>query len=71
MEHLKSVARKVAEKDLTWSLCSHDHGCATKEGFEKKACWFRAIVEYAKELNIRFLSATPYYAEMHAKTRER
>lgn len=62
--HLKSVADSVAEKDLTWSLCSHDHGCATREGFEKKGSWFRAIVKYARDLGIRFLSVSRYYEEM-------
>lgn len=65
--HLKGVARKVAQDNLTWSLCSHDHGCATREGFEKKGNWFRGIVEYARDLNIRFLSVTQYYQEMYSK----
>jgi len=67
-DHLKAVARKVAEEDLTWSLCSHDHGCATKEGFEKKGRWFRSLIEYARGLNIRFLSISEYYKEMYSKT---
>ena len=68
LDHLESVARKIAEENLTWSLCSHDHGCATREGFEKKGNWFRAIVEYAQDLNVRFLSVTQYYEEMYSKT---
>jgi peptidoglycan/xylan/chitin deacetylase (PgdA/CDA1 family) len=67
-EHLKDVARQVAERDQTWSLCSHDHGCATPEGFEKKGQWFRQIIEYAKGLGIRFLKVSDYYEEMRAET---
>lgn len=63
-DHLKRIAEKVAKENLTWSLCSHDHGSATKEGFEKKGRWFRAIIEYAQDLDIRFLAVTPYYEEM-------
>jgi hypothetical protein len=63
-DHLKAVARKVAEDNLTWSLASHDHGCATREGFEKKGRWFRAIMEHARGLGIRFLTASQYYEEM-------
>ena len=69
VNHLKEVARKIAKENLTWSLNSHDHGCATREGFEKKGNWFRAVVEYAKSLNIRFLSVTEYYEEMCLKRR--
>ena len=57
-------ADNVAEKNLTWSLCSHDHGCATRQGFEKKGRWFSAIVKYARDLGIRFLSVSRYYEEM-------
>ena len=67
VEYLKSVARRVAEIDLTWGLCSHDHNCATREGFNTKGDWFRDIVEYALGLNIRFLTATQYHAEMTAQ----
>jgi hypothetical protein len=63
VEHLKSVADRVAEEDLTWSLCSHDHRCATEEGFQGKAHWYKALVEHALGLGIRFLPATPYYNE--------
>lgn len=63
-DHLKEVAREVAENDLTWSLCSHDHGCATREGFGKKGQWFREVIECAKELGIRFQSASGFYEEM-------
>ena len=66
-DHLKGVARKVADRDLVWSLCSHDHGCATAEGFAPKAAWYRAIVEYAQGLGIRFMSVSDFYEEMVAK----
>jgi hypothetical protein len=65
-DHLKQVAQQVAERDLTWSLCSHDHGCATPEGFEEKGRWFREIIRYAKGLGIRFLKVSDYYEEMSA-----
>ena len=67
VDHLKQVAHRVAQDNLTWSLLSHDHGCATKEGFRKKANWWRGIVEYAQDLNIRFLSVSQYYQEMYSK----
>ncbi len=67
--YLKTVADRVAEEDLAWSLCSHDHRCATEEGFEEKGGWMRAIVEHAKGLGIRFLTASQYYGEMLASER--
>jgi hypothetical protein len=66
-DRLKSVARRVTDEDLTWSLCSHDHACATREGFDKKGRWFREIVEYALRLGSRFLTATEFYNEMLAR----
>jgi hypothetical protein len=66
-DRLKSVARRVAGEDLTWSLCSHDHACATREGFDKKGRWFKEIAEYALHLGSRFLSATEFYSEMLAR----
>lgn len=63
VDHLKCVAKEVAEQDLTWSLCSHDHHCGTEEGFGKKERWYRALVEYALSLGIRFLPAARYYQE--------
>ena len=63
LDHLRSVAHTVAEKDLTWSLASHDHGCATREGFEKKGSWWRGIIEYAHQLGIRFLPVSKFYEE--------
>ena len=67
VEYLKSFARRVAETGLTWGLCSHDHNCRTREGFNKKGDWFREIAEYALGLNIRFLTASQYGAEMAAQ----
>lgn len=63
VDHLKEVARRVAAEDRVWSLCSHDHGCATREGFEQKGAWFREIVRYALGLGIRFMAVSPFYAE--------
>lgn len=65
--YLKTLADRTAKEDLAWSLCSHDHGCATKEGFEQKGSWMRAIVEYAKGLGVRFMTVSRYYEEMRAK----
>lgn len=63
-DHLKEVADKVAEKDLIFSMASHDHGCATREGFEKKGVWVREIIEYAHHLGIRFITYSELYKEM-------
>ena len=67
--HLRSLADRVAKEDLTWSLCSHDHGCATREGFRGKGAWMREIVEYAKGLGVRFMTVSRYYEETRAKRR--
>lgn len=69
VDYLKSLADRAAADDLTWGLCSHDHGCATREGFEEKGGWFREIMEYAKGLGVRFLTASAYWEEMVAKRR--
>jgi len=66
-DHLRTVADQVAQQDLVWSLCSHDHRCATREGFQQKGTWYRAIIEHALGLGIRFLSATQYYQERLAE----
>jgi peptidoglycan/xylan/chitin deacetylase (PgdA/CDA1 family) len=66
IDHLKEVADRVAAEGLVWSLCSHDHGCATREGFETKGTWYREIVRYAQGLGIRFLPISAYYREMAA-----
>jgi len=63
VEHLKSFADKAAKEDLTWSLCSHDHRCATEEGFQNKAQWYRAVIGHALRLGVRFLPVTQYYNE--------
>jgi alpha-amylase/alpha-mannosidase (GH57 family) len=62
-DHLRTVAQKVADEDLVWSIASHDHHCATREGFNRKGDWYRALIEHALGLNIRFLTATQYYNE--------
>jgi peptidoglycan/xylan/chitin deacetylase (PgdA/CDA1 family) len=63
INHLRSVAERVAADDLTWSLCSHDHNCATLEGFEEKGQWYREILAYARDLGMRFVTASTYYQE--------
>ena len=62
-EHLKQVADRVAKEDLIWSAASHDHGCATQEGFWQKGAWIEDFVRYAKGLGIRFLSGSMVYEE--------
>jgi peptidoglycan/xylan/chitin deacetylase (PgdA/CDA1 family) len=64
LEHQKRLAERVAAEGLTWSLASHDHGCATREGFERKAAWFRGLIQHAKALGIRFMTATEYFGEV-------
>ena len=62
-QHLRSVARRVADADLVWSADSHDHGCETREGFEKKGRWLRDFIAYAKDIGVRFVSAEAFYSE--------
>jgi hypothetical protein len=69
--HLRGVARRVAENDLVWSVASHDHGCATREGFEIKGKWLRDLITYAKDIGIRFASAERYYREALAARQPR
>ncbi len=64
-DHLKTVVDKVADENLIWSLDSHDHGCATRAGFEKKGSWFRELITYAKRRGIRFMSVSQFYAEQN------
>lgn len=61
--YLKTMARRIADEDLVWSVASHDHSCATREGFEHKGSWLRSFITYAKGIGIRFLSAEGYYQE--------
>lgn len=63
VRHLQGIADRVAAADLVWSLCSHDHHCATAERFARKGAWFRAIIEYAQGLGMRFLTVSDYYRE--------
>lgn len=62
-DHLKGVADRVAAGDLVWSIDTHDHGCETREGFERKGAWMRELMAYGKDLGIRFVRMTDYYAE--------
>jgi peptidoglycan/xylan/chitin deacetylase (PgdA/CDA1 family) len=62
-DYLRTLAERVAAEDLTWSLCSHDHNCATLEGFEQKGHWYRELIRYAGDLGIRFLTASEYYEQ--------
>jgi peptidoglycan/xylan/chitin deacetylase (PgdA/CDA1 family) len=62
-EHLRRMAEHVAANDFVWSLCTHDHGCATPEDFARKTGWLCDLVRYAKGLGIRFLTGSQYYAE--------
>lgn len=64
--YLRCTADQVAGENLVWSLCSHDHHCATDEGWQKKAVWYRAVIERALENGSRFLTAGEYYQEMRA-----
>ena len=61
--HMKEIACQVAEQGLVWSICSHDHNCETREGFNKKREWLEPLIVYAKDIGIRFLTATGYYEE--------
>lgn len=63
LDYQKRFADRVAAQGLTWSMASHDHGCATEEGFERKGAWFRGIIQHARKLGIRFMTATQYYDE--------
>ena len=65
LQHLKKVVDRTAAEDLTLSLCSHDHSWATKEIRNEKQGWMRSILEYALGLNVRFLTISEYYREMH------
>ncbi len=65
-DYLKTLADEVAAKDLVWSMASHDHWCATREGFEKKGTWYREIIKYAKGIGIEFQTVTDFYNEMCA-----
>lgn len=60
-DHLRKVAKEVAQRDLVWSLCSHDHGCSDREGFERKGRWLRPTLQAAKDLGIQFLTSRQYY----------
>ena len=64
--HLREMADRVAENDLVWSLCSHDHGCQTPEAFRTKTDWLAQTVRYARSIGIRFLTASEYYQERMA-----
>jgi hypothetical protein len=68
-DHLRGIARRVAQEDLVWSACSHDHGCATRQGFESKGRWLRDLITYAQDLGARFVSAEQYYREALATAR--
>lgn len=65
-QHLRRVTRRVADEDLVWSACSHDHGCDTREGFGHKGRWLRDFIAYARDTGIRFLSADRYYEQAAA-----
>jgi len=64
VDHLRAVADQVAADNLVWSLCSHDHGCASEAGFERKAGWYRELLRYALDLGIRFLPVSAFCDEM-------
>ena len=63
IDRLKLTTDKVVAQDLVWSAASHDHGCGTPEGFEKKASWIREWITYAKERGVRFMSYQDFYDE--------
>lgn len=64
---LKRFANKVAKENIIWSMASHDHACATKEGFEKKGAWLREFIKYSKGIGIKFLRASEFYEKMVEK----
>lgn len=61
--HLRRMADRVAADGLVWSLCTHDHQCATPDAFQAKTAWLRDLVGYGKSIGIRFLTASQYYDE--------
>jgi peptidoglycan/xylan/chitin deacetylase (PgdA/CDA1 family) len=65
-EHLRRMAEHVVANDFVWSLATHDHDCETPEGFRRKTSWLRDLVRHGKELGIRFLTGSQYYAERMA-----
>jgi hypothetical protein len=62
--HLRRVADEVAAKDLVWSLCSHDHSCATDAAFDAKTAWIADLVRHARSLGIRFATGAQFYKEV-------
>ncbi len=60
-DHMMRMVDRVAAEDLVWSTCSHDHGAATKEGFDRKGTWYRAFIEYAREQGVRFLTGSAFH----------
>lgn len=70
LAYMKLVTNEVVKNGWIWSAASHDHGCGTREGFEKKASWIREWVNYAKGCGIRFLSYEQFYQECLRQNRE-
>ncbi len=62
--HLGKVADQVAQHDLVWSLCSHDHDCETEEGFDRRTASVCDLIHYSQDIGIRFLTAETYYQEL-------
>jgi hypothetical protein len=65
-DFLRSAVDLIVERDLVWSLCSHDHHCDTRENFELKGAWQRELICYALDKGVRFMSISPFYEEMRA-----
>jgi len=59
-DHMLRMVDRVAREDRVWSTCSHDHGAATREGFEKKGAWYRAFMEHARERGVRFMTGKAF-----------
>ncbi len=68
--HLKLLTNEIVKNGWIWSAASHDHGCATREGFGKKASWIREWVRYAKACGVRFLSYEQFYQESLRELRQ-
>ena len=70
-DYLFAMLEEVAENDQVWNICSHDHGTADQETFDRtKGQWLEDLIRRAREVGLRFVAPSELYAEMVAGEKE-
>jgi len=66
-DYLFAMLEKIANENLVWNVCSHDHGTIDMDSFSRtKGDWIEMLIVQAKSLGIQFATPSDLYEQMAA-----